>query len=130
LQTPAWLLSPGSLAKDGADLFEAYSHYFSDRLNCTLEDFAALQYWSGGPRFVGRKSSRSDGYYPWLMTHAGSVFILADVDEVKLLAALRCGLPAAENRTWKDCPFLPQNGYGEIVAGDDDLNRIRDINHV
>jgi hypothetical protein len=130
LQTPAWLLSPGSLAKDGADLFEAYSHYFRDRLNCTLKDFAALQYWSGGPRFVGRKSSRSDGYYPWLMTHAGSVFILANVDEDKLLAALRCGLPAAENRTWKDCPFLPQNGYGEIVAGDDDLNRIRDINHV
>ena len=57
---------------------------------------------------------------------AGSVFRLRAADssaEEKLERWLRCGLPfpdwAAEEygaEPWKRCPFVTENGYGEIAV--------------
>jgi hypothetical protein len=73
-------------------------------------------------------------YSPYLMTGAGSVFVLksdpAKKAEVQKLfgAWLKSGLPLREwaktkfarnsylGDYWSNCPFIPQNGFGEIVV--------------
>lgn len=67
-------------------------------------------------------------YNPWLLTDPGAVFVLR-VEPGKettahefLTKALRAGLPLPDwartryGHTWRECPFLPENGYGEIAV--------------
>jgi hypothetical protein len=61
-------------------------------------------------------------YYPFVLTEAGAVFRLAIKGEDtrrKLAEALRFGLPVprlgGNVATWRTCPYMPENGYGEIV---------------
>jgi hypothetical protein len=61
-------------------------------------------------------------YYPFVLTEAGAVFRLEIVDEEgrrKFTDALRFGLPlpdlGGKAVSWRTCPFVPENGYGEIV---------------
>lgn len=64
----------------------------------------------------------SDTYHPEWLTDAGSVFVLEINDETALKALQNClmqGLPSFcdnENNkpSWKNTPFLPEHGYGEI----------------
>lgn len=72
-------------------------------------------------------------YRPYLLTEAGSVFQFQALDAVKaksyLTDWLRHGLPipiACRNfylppgttdlNSWRHCPYLPENGYGEIAV--------------
>ena len=53
------------------------------------------------------------------MTEPGSVFrvkINSAAGQDKMAAALRYGLPVAvgEPVDWQNCPFVPENGYGQI----------------
>jgi hypothetical protein len=76
-------------------------------------------------RFFGKTTVE-----PFVLTDAGSVFYLDVLDETRATPLidgwLRCGLPVLEWSAtglapvradrWDVCPFLPQNGYGEIGA--------------
>ena len=66
-------------------------------------------------------------YYPYVLTEAGSVFILRAHSQEITLARERLeyleqhGLPHPDgikrtrpDELWRDCPFVPENGYGEI----------------
>lgn len=110
LQTPAWMI-PRSALKDGArDAKALYAAYFN-ALGGTLIDFVALQDWSGGPRIV----KKDQPYYPWLLTRAGSVFIVEGLKAETLAGWQRTGLPLPDNtQCWTTCPFVPENGFGEI----------------
>ncbi len=143
LQTDAIMLDPGSVEKlaPGEDLKRLYADYWQNlcqqkgQAACMeLVDFFTQQNFQGGylyHRYLGgAQGSTENFYYPYYLTGAGSVFILrvANLDDAKacLTRWLERGLdlPAwAQEKygrngraLWQNCPFVPENGYGEIVV--------------
>lgn len=141
LQSPALLLDPFCLAgvPDSKALHQAYAESWKTLCPLlALERFFARQKLSGGKyqyrRFQQKRPARSD-YYPWLLTEAGSVFVFKTIqkehrEEVcKFLSRwLATGLPLPStaitaydlpediDTQWQCCPYIPQNGYGEIAV--------------
>jgi len=136
LQSPAWLLALDDLFDDAGrrrSLEQAYRRYFERSAEgCELIDFAAAQSWAGGARAVGPRSQLTDGaYYPYLLTQAGSVFRVRGLTVPRAAAWVRNGMPAAdERRTWRDCSFVPENGFGEVTMDLRDLREIESMNRV
>ncbi|WP_321337181.1 RAMP superfamily CRISPR-associated protein [Breoghania sp.] len=103
---------------------EAYRDYWSTVLpGSEMSNFFATQKLAGGYLAHRRRLYGSQTYYPFLLTMPGSVFLLKGADEERVNALLHRGLPVckfadttAEAVTWNNCPFVPENGYGEIVA--------------
>jgi hypothetical protein len=148
LQTPA-LLCSGAAIRPRADppfvaaaerLRLAYAkafHHLSDQ-SLELVTYFARQRLAGG-FFLGhryQKERGQDRYRPWLLTVAGSVFVLRCRDrgrladaQAKLHAWQSHGLPlpASVRRElgagdsdddaalWDRCPFIRHNGYGEVA---------------
>jgi hypothetical protein len=130
LQTPALLNDPMQFNND---LVADYKAAWSDLSNGSLElkHFKARQDLAGG--FYQHKRFRPEQRYrPWLLTRAGSVFVLQPVEGKESLAKqiaakwLREGLslpsgPAAfyqlqdDSSDWESCPYIRQNGYGEVA---------------
>jgi len=99
-----------------------------------LEDFYAYQDFRGGylyHRYLSKAEQNGYGYYrPYYLTGAGSVFKLAirNAEEAKSLLAVweRAGLPLPDwalneygrdgQDLWESCPFVPENGFGEIMV--------------
>lgn len=136
LQTPAWL-TPSDWLLDANGVPRAvearalYERYFEKVApDATLIDFMARQQWAGGSRFIGARSERADCYYPWLLTSPGSLFLLRGVSRAQAQDWVRHGLPLPEARDWRNCPFVRENGFGEVRAGLTDLARIRQVRHV
>jgi len=94
-----------------------------------LKTYFARQRMAGG-EYLRRRFGASRPYHPFILTEAGSVFVL---DALKaneadaLVETWRCsGLPLStevENayitdpsERWKYFPYLPENGFGEIVV--------------
>ncbi len=109
LQTPAWMIPRPLLERGTRDARALYAAYFKT-LGGTLIDFVALTDWSGGARVV----KADQPYYPWLMTRAGSVFIVEGLCAKTLSGWQRIGLPLPETQDWTTCPFVRENGFGEI----------------
>ena len=109
------------------DVYAAVFHNLSDE-SLELSHFFASQTLAGGNYLWQRfqKTSAKPGYRPWLLTEAGSVFILIVKDEVKARAKLAdwlaTGLPIPKwavnefTDNWRHNPYLPQNGFGEIAV--------------
>ncbi len=136
LNTPALLLSPGLALNEDAgkeQLFEAYSQVWDElsQKKLKLKRFFARQGLSGG-EYQSRRFQKEamDFCYPWILTEAGSVFVFDMVEGCNNEIArswLEKGLPLPENvckfygishkkeEQWQACPFISQNGYGEIV---------------
>lgn len=134
LQTPALLLDPQPLAKrsDAATLFEEYKKAW-DSLSSTLvlKRFFARQQLSGG-RYQQSRFQGNTVYQPWLLTVEGSVFVFAAKDREAASGALQAwlagglplpapvleayNLPDNEKSQWQSCPFVRQNGFGEIAV--------------
>ncbi len=118
LQTPAWLIKESSLQSAG-DLKEAYQAYFQSVLgkDTELVNFASDEFWRGGIAAVRRAAGGENTYFPYLLTRPGSVFELRGVCQDKLEDIIRRGLPPWDsNANWKSCPFVRENGYGEVKA--------------
>jgi hypothetical protein len=123
LQTPAWMIPPSVLHNQDVkatatnDARSYYEAYFKGH-GLTLVNFMALQSWWGGARAVGPRSALSGQYCPWLLTRAGSTFIVKNGDPKMLTEWNRFGLPQPkhEARDWKNCAFVRENGFGEIRA--------------
>jgi len=137
LQSDAIMLDPEivrSLPLD-QDLHQAYAAYWNDLSGgaLTLDDLFAHQGFEGGylyHRYLGaaERTYRPHHYRPYYLTLAGSLFKLRVVDEIKapmlLNRWLSGGLPLPKwalaeygqyNRAlWENCPFVPENGYGEV----------------
>lgn len=129
LNTPA-LLFPSSSVADRAnpDLLALYRDAFRSLSGSALElsHFFASQRMAGGNYLLRRHlAARPGPYRPLVLTEPGSVFMLeiVNADAARPLLANWQGhglpLPAAVKNecgdTWKDHPYLPQNGYGEIA---------------
>lgn len=128
LQTPALLCDPRELAgnNSSAALSEAYAETF-DKLSSKslkLKHFYARQSLAGG-LYLHRRFQTGKPYNPFLLTDAGSVFVLEAVgDKAQSFIDdwLLHGLPLPEwvaeiyGNDWKSCPYLRENGYGEIAV--------------
>lgn len=127
-------------------LKSAYKETWSQISNNTLglRRFFAKQRLEGGAWPYSRFQKGKDGagrdkpYYPWLLTTEGSVFVLEPIDKQEKAAAeciniwFENGLPLpdwAKERYkitknnhevngdhWSACPYICQNGYGEIAV--------------
>lgn len=139
LQSDTIMLSPNIVRSLplGQDLYEAYAAYWQDLSEgaLKLDDFFAHQGFEGGYRYhrylgATERKNRPNRYRPYYLTLAGSLFKLEVMDEEKatnfLTKWLLCGLPlpkwALEEYgqyrcpLWESCPFVPENGYGEIAV--------------
>lgn len=139
LQSNAIMLDPKIVRSLplGQDLHEAYAIYWHDLSEgaLNLEDFFAHQGFEGGylyHRYLGavERINRPHQYRPYYLTLAGSLFKLRVMNEVratKLLTRwLACGLPLPkwalaeygqyDRSIWENCPFVPENGYGEVTV--------------
>lgn len=139
LQSDAMMVNPEDLLKNGqtaGQLLTLYKAYWegkevSDKV-FTLSHFFAMQKIRGN--FIRRKKDESSPYYPYYLTEAGSVFVLRiKNDKENMDKAQQCfkhwkekglKLPqwavddygdADKKNVWKKCPYVPQNGYGEVT---------------
>ena len=128
LQTPGLLCDPLTLKEASGDgsLASAYKAYFQKASGEALElqRFFASQTLAGG-RYLHQHFRRGKGYRPWLLTDAGSVFLLKTLnDEADAVIDnwRQYGMPLPEwsgydfGRSWGDCPYHPVNGFGEILV--------------
>jgi len=144
LQTPALLVDPNRhLAPDGtagttaldamrAEYADVWKELSGGSLRLT-NHFHRLTL-SGGEYFR-RRFSHKHNYRPFLLTDPGSVFVLSPVPgreaaaKEKLANWIKSGLPVSasvrgfyqiggvpDERLWERCPYLPENGYGEITV--------------
>ncbi|MCK6685094.1 MAG: hypothetical protein L6R30_22045 [Thermoanaerobaculia bacterium] len=130
LQTDALLTSPGSLGASsrGPELHAAYDRFWStiSAGSLSLKRFFAQQSLAGGRYLNGRFREGTGPYVPFVLTRAGSVFVLDVLDDEGAAAHLSGwaahGLPLPEGfestgqSPWRTCPFVRENGYGEIAV--------------
>lgn len=144
LQSDALMLEAAQvgLLAPGEDLSELYRAFWAeiareDGLPPCLElvDFYAHQGFRGGYLYhrylgAGEQVTGSGRYRPYYLTRAGSVFKLRVRDQERAAQLLmrwrKRGLPwpawamqefgQAGRRLWENCPFVPENGYGEIAV--------------
>jgi len=137
LQTPALLLGADAFerATSRVDLLAAYRktwHELSDGA-LRLERFFARQSLSGGEYLYHRFQGNGD-YKPYVLSAPGSAFVLqaAGNDESAAQSCIErwwrhgLGLPKTvrvchgitgeEHEAWQQCPYIRQNGYGEIAV--------------
>lgn len=143
LQTAAILADPRILTGSRSEevLLRAYREVFHELSDggLYLERFFARQFLQGGIYLYKRfQQGRVNGegqampYEPYLLTRAGSVFVLTVADEKKARGHIQrwrvCGLPVPEwakkwyarngkdGAHWSNLPYTPENGYGEIAV--------------
>jgi len=137
LQTPALICDVKQLneASGEAELRAAYEAAWDDLSEglLRLDYYFAGQHLAGG-KYLHMRFQNGKPYNPFFLTDAGSVFILSPTDGNEQRAAAKVedwlshGLPlpnwAVEryNRNstpgshWTNCPYIPENGYGEIAV--------------
>jgi len=144
LQTPALLINPNRhLAPDGRigsagedDLRSEFRAAWSELSDGTLKLVNYFQRCSlgGGEYFRRRFAGGRAVYKPYLLSDPGCTFLLEPVEgkETQALHRLRewlaRGLPLAPSvldfygiannlaTMWQQCPYIPENGYGEIAV--------------
>ena len=116
------VVSPGLFAtfEDGASAKEAYQTFWKSVLpNSSLVNFFARQDLRGG--YQSRRFTLKDRKYRnWLMTLPQSVFRFdihphdcKRLDKIVAQGLCRSALNG-EALTWENCPFVSENGFGEI----------------
>jgi hypothetical protein len=131
LLTPALLFAPTEVAnQSNPDLKQLYKNAFETLSDSalTLSHLFASQSMAGGEYLWHRfmKGKKNNKYLPYVLSDPGSVFVLrvapgkeADAKN-KVEKWLANGLPLPANvadyhgSTWRENPYLPQNGYGEV----------------
>jgi hypothetical protein len=129
LQTPFLLCNPQNLNESSwkDELFGAYKETWEKYFDnfATLSHFFHSQSLAGG-EYLHKRFQSDKAYNPFLLTDAGSVFVFDVIDETnakgKIEYWLKHGLPLPDwaetlyGNNWQTCPFLPENGFGEIAV--------------
>jgi len=104
----------------GGDAQDAYAEYWERVCSgAELVNFFASQRLAGG--YIGMRFQMTPGRYaPFMLTEAGSVFLLKGDIAEGLQSLIHDGLPSpiieGTVTDWRTCPFQPENGYGRIRA--------------
>jgi hypothetical protein len=135
LRTAAVLTDP----RAGGTARAAYEEYWRTVLPAAeLIDFCAAQRLAGGYQATRFRPWNST-YHPFVMTQPGSVFLLRGPieGELKRLARRGLSLPGfagAAPLDWRNCPFVPQNGFGAIrvdhLSDVASFRRLEQVRHV
>lgn len=136
LQSDTLLGSPETMDEtSGVDalrkMYETAWQELSDNKLHLIRYFAS-QRLTGG---IWRRKTMQKGhlYRPWLLTEAGSVFVLeagGNISDARLVIEkwLQHGLPLKRavleyyrlgsdpSTFWQSCPYIPENGFGEITV--------------
>jgi len=137
LQTPAILCDPRMLNETSGqlELLDAYKATWNQLSNdsLTLVRYFARQNLSGG-YYLHKRFQKDKDYEPYLLTEGGSIFVLTinkgkeSEASNKLEEWYKNGLPLPEwaitryrddrqnGDHWTNCPYIPENGYGEIAV--------------
>ena len=135
LQTPFLLCDPQELNESSGrdELLRKYRETWKQISDESLElnHFFASQSLAGG-EYLHKRFQSNNPYNPFLLTDAGSVFILNVTDETKannkIKDWIKGGLPLpdwaknlylkniSKENYWKHLPFIPENGFGEIAV--------------
>ncbi|MBI5328187.1 MAG: hypothetical protein HZB80_07840 [Deltaproteobacteria bacterium] len=134
LQTPAILCNPTELNEisTSEDLFNNYKKVWDKLSSSTLElsHFFATQSLAGG-YYLHKRFQDGKPYRPYLLTNAGSVFVFTEKRDAKGVIEkwLKNGLDfpqwakkeygkdgKEDGECWQNCPYIPENGYGEIAV--------------
>lgn len=123
LRTPAMMTDPCA----GGDAKTQYERYFESICpDATLKNFYAAQRLAG--RYLAtRRRVYGATYYPFVLSEPGSTFLLEAKPGMTaalnrgLQMLMRTGLPVvaltgAAPLSWRNCPFMPENGFGEITV--------------
>lgn len=137
LRTPALLTGPRE-GQSQKTIFDAHAEYFAEKLSgAKLVNIFARREMAGGYIATRRRVFGKSTYYPFVLTAAGSVFRLdvsAPGARNALENALKIGLPAADifdkRLTWRDCAYVPENGYGEIALHDLNLPSVQGLEFI
>jgi hypothetical protein len=123
LQTPALLRVPTE--GETGDVTQAYRIAFADIGLPGLRSIFIRERLHGA-QFFARRLPDGTTYKPWLLTRAGSCFVFDVAENPPDLATLqRFGLAVPDSTAkfygldlaqepWRHCPYLPENGYGEV----------------
>lgn len=125
LVTPALLTPLEALRSAHGDVAEVYRESFRSIFETDVEliRFYARQRLIGGWQAL-RYPSTKGHYDPWILTEAGSVFLLVPPREDQekfrrvLERVLTTGLPeqgVPVGESWRTCPFPRINGFGEVA---------------
>jgi CRISPR/Cas system CSM-associated protein Csm3 (group 7 of RAMP superfamily) len=122
LETPAAMVDAAALVDPSGRVVsaeKAYADYWKKVLpTAALVNFFAAQDYRGG-YLARRRRLHGDTYFPFLITRAGSVFVLRTSDRAGLEGLIQNGLPHFEpvngaEVTWRNSPWVSENGYGEV----------------
>lgn len=138
LMTPALLCAPIA----PIDLNSSYDAAFRAiglPCNWSLSAVFVQQALAGGGFFLNRLTGGN--YAPWLLTQSGSTFVFDRIGKGADLPDgwFRDGLPVPPDvlafhglqtlsQPYRVCPYLPENGYGEVTIGV--LTKDRQLSHV
>jgi hypothetical protein len=120
LLTPTLMIDP----RGTRDERSQYANFWALACGAELVDLFATRSLAGG-YIATRRRVYGKAYYPFVLTDAGSVFLLRNPDVPRLTMLLRHGLaPVAisDGRggtirlDWRNCPYLPENGFGEFAC--------------
>ncbi|MBK6744818.1 MAG: hypothetical protein IPG66_18435 [Hydrogenophilales bacterium] len=130
LQTPALLGDWRELdeAAGAEDMEALYRCYFSEASDGALElvrDYARQRL--AGGKYLHNRFRKGKPYTPWLLTEAGSVFVLKANNgdsQACVESWLSKHLPtpdwllaeASSAPAWRAIPYLPEGGYGQIAV--------------
>ena len=146
LQTPTLLIDPGRRLAPGGkngsareeDLEREYQDVWQELSDGSLRlaNYFQRCTLAGGQYFQRRFLGKEAQYKPYLLSSEGSTFLLEPTPGKESEARacldgwLRSGLPLSRSvRTfygipdepkiqWAHCPYVPENGYGEIAVND------------
>lgn len=122
LQTPALLRQPEP--GNCGDVTQAYRLAFEELGLPGLRSLFVRESLHGG-QFMARRLAGGSTYKPWLLTEAGSCFVFevgANVPDLSRLVRFGLNVPGRtaefygidQQNGWQTCPYLPENGYGEV----------------
>lgn len=135
LQTPALMLdpwnpgNPTNTVVDSGMLLRAYQEYWNEvsQGHLGLVRFLAHQKLLGG--YLHYRFQTKRPYNPFLVTAERSTFVLktqnaGQLNEIRQLIGMwrALGLPLPDwaireyGTSWQTCPFVPENGFGEIAV--------------
>ena len=129
LQSAALIRTPGSSIVALQPEYQAAFRRIGLPTNWGLTAVFARERLAGGS-FMLNRVTLGGKYGPWLLTDPGATFVfdrLADGGDFPL-NWLKTGLPVpatvldfhgieSEKQLYRQCPYLPENGYGEVMAG-------------
>jgi CRISPR/Cas system CSM-associated protein Csm3 (group 7 of RAMP superfamily) len=120
LATPALMFDPQIMSAN-PNPFTVYEAYWKAILpNAKLSDCRAEQGFAGGYQSRRHRMYGANTYFPFILTLPGSIFLIETENFTALHELCRTGLPLptinGKPLDWKNCPYVPENGYGQILA--------------